>query len=369
MASTTRASSCSLRWRPTSNAMLEDTEKKILECLNSKYESKFVHLPTKQYNIWTLTVNPGCTDTVPLVLVHGMGGGIGLWILNLDELARDRTVYAIDLLGFGRSSRPGFSRNAERAEKKFVESIEEWRKQMGLEEFILLGHSLGGYISTSYTIQYPECVRHLILADPWGFPDKSEAREIPMKYRVIATIAKPFNPLAIMRVAGPWGPDLIKRFRGDLHAKFLGKLQDDTIYDYLYHCNARAPSGESAFRAMSDKLGRATNPMVERIQHVLNDIPLTMIHGENSWIKRDAAYQVKELRKDSSVNIEVISDAGHHVYADESDLFNQSVQKVFDQVEHSQRQENLGHLSNSAEQSQQTSGPSRRVEVAVESHL
>ncbi|XP_033733713.1 (Lyso)-N-acylphosphatidylethanolamine lipase-like [Pecten maximus] len=369
MASATRGSSCSLRWRPTSNGMLEDTEKKILQCLSSKYESKFVNLPTKKYNIWTLMVNPDCTDTVPLVLLHGMGGGIGLWILNLDELAEDRTVYAIDVLGFGRSSRPGFSRNAGRAESKFVESIEEWRKQMELEEFILLGHSLGGFISTSYTIKYPDCVRHLILADPWGFPDKSEVREIPMKYRVIATIAKPFNPLAIMRVAGPWGPDLIKRFRGDLHEKFLGKLQDDTIYDYIYHCNARAPSGESAFRAMSDKLGRATNPMVERIQQVQNDIPITMIHGENSWIKRDASYQVKELRKESSVDIKVISDAGHHVYADEWDVFNQTVQKVCRRVKHSQLQDNSGNMSGSAKRLQQTSGQERRVEVIVESNL
>lgn len=173
--------------------------------LSSKHEAKFVDLPRKKYKIWTLTVNPGCTDTVPMVLVHGMGGGVGMWILNLDDLAKDRTVYAIDVLGFGRSSRPGFSRNAERAETKFVESLEEWRKEMEIEEFILLGHSLGGFISTSYTIQYPAYVKHLILADPWGFQDKKEVREIPMKYKVIATIAKPFNPLAIMRVAGPWG--------------------------------------------------------------------------------------------------------------------------------------------------------------------
>lgn len=348
--------------------MLEDTEKKILQCLSSNYEIKFVNLPTKKYNIWTLTVNPGCTDNVPLVLLHGMGGGIGLWILNLDELAKDRTVHAIDVLGFGRSSRPGFSRNAGRAESKFVESVEEWRKQMELEEFILLGHSLGGFISSSYTIKYPNCVRHLILADPWGFPGKSEVREIPMKYRVIATIAKPFNPLAIMRVAGPWGPDLIKRFRGDLHEKFLGKLQDDTIYDYIYHCNARAPSGESAFRAMSDKLGRATNPMVDRIQQIHNDIAITMIHGENSWIKRDAAYQVKEIRKDSNVDIKVISDAGHHVYADEWDAFNQTVQNICRGVKHKQKLEYSVPESGSAMMRQQSSGQGKHV-LVVESNL
>ena len=41
--------------------------------------------------------------------VHGMGGGNGIWAMNIDELARDRTVYSFDLLGFGMSSRYGIT--------------------------------------------------------------------------------------------------------------------------------------------------------------------------------------------------------------------------------------------------------------------
>jgi pimeloyl-ACP methyl ester carboxylesterase len=37
---------------------------------------------------------------------------------------------------------------------------------------VLLGHSFGGYLSAAYALKYPENVQHLILADPWGLPEK-----------------------------------------------------------------------------------------------------------------------------------------------------------------------------------------------------
>lgn len=55
-------------------------------------------------------------------------------------MSKNNTVYAIDLLGFGRSSRvPYNGKTLDDAEHYFVNSIDNWRKAMNLEKFTLLG--------------------------------------------------------------------------------------------------------------------------------------------------------------------------------------------------------------------------------------
>lgn len=59
-----------------------------------------------------------------LVLVYGFGGGVGLWVMNIDVLVKGRIIYVIDVLGFGRSSRLKLSFDLEEVEKEFVDLIE-----------------------------------------------------------------------------------------------------------------------------------------------------------------------------------------------------------------------------------------------------
>jgi pimeloyl-ACP methyl ester carboxylesterase len=138
-----------------------------------------------------------------------MGAAIGFWALNIDDIARHRPFFAMDLLGFGNSSRSTFPGDPMEAEHQFVDSIEEWCKQLNLDKFILLGHSFGGYLATSYSIKYPARIKHLILVDPWGFPDKPANLEEryninPLKKAVIKIMLR-FSPLAAMRALGPLG--------------------------------------------------------------------------------------------------------------------------------------------------------------------
>ena len=157
-------------------------------------------------------------EKTPLVLVHGFGAGLGFFILNYKYLSKKRNVYGIDLLGFGRSSRPKFPSDPTETENMFVESIEQWRTTMGLEKFNLLGHSFGGYISVLYALKYPDHLNHLILADPWGFPEARDPEEFglsPLQLALLKKISN-MNAFSFLRAAGPLGK-LLKCFHAIFH--------------------------------------------------------------------------------------------------------------------------------------------------------
>ena len=120
-----------------------------------KLEHSFINIHNKTKHLRTVTMNKE-TNAMPIVLVHGMGAGVGLWVLNYEELAKNRPVYAFDMPGFGRSSRPQFSTDSQQTELEFIDCMEDWRKEMKLEKFVLLGHSLGGFLAASYALKYPD---------------------------------------------------------------------------------------------------------------------------------------------------------------------------------------------------------------------
>ncbi|KAH8372948.1 hypothetical protein KR009_008779 [Drosophila setifemur] len=329
---------CLFNWTSSSATMLRAVEKKILSYVKLPYRGFFVDIGPavgEADKIWTISMNTESKE-VPLVLLHGLGAGIALWVMNLDAFAKGRPVYAMDILGFGRSSRPQFDKDSLVCEKQFVKSVEEWRREMNIQDMVLLGHSMGGFIASSYALSYPERVRHLILADPWGFPEKpsdaTNGKTIPLWVRAIARVLTPLNPLWALRAAGPFGQWVVQKTRPDIMRKFQSTIEEDInlLPQYIHQCNAQTPSGESAFHTMMQSFGWAKHPMIHRIGDVRSDIPITFIYGSRSWIDSSSGEKIKSQRGTNMVDIKVVTGAGHHVYADKPDVFNRYVNETCD---------------------------------------
>ncbi|XP_036822266.1 1-acylglycerol-3-phosphate O-acyltransferase ABHD5-like isoform X2 [Oncorhynchus mykiss] len=318
-------------WCPTSQNQLKTAEEKMLQCITGKVSQQYV--PISDGNmLWTLTLNGNMKNQTPLVLLHGFGGGVGLWALNLDALAQQRPVYAFDLLGFGQSSRPYFSSDAKEAEAQFVDSIEQWRAKVGLEAMVMLGHNFGGYLAAAYSLKYPTRVKHMVLVEPWGLPERPDTedqdRPTPVWIKALGAMLSPFNPLAGLRLVGPLGPTLVSALRPDFKKKYLSMFNDDTVTEYIYHLNVQTPSGETAFKNMTIPYGWAKRPMLQRIGLLHADIPITVIYGSRSSIDGNSGNAIKEMRPNSHVEIIAIRGAGHYVYADQPEDFNHRVLQV-----------------------------------------
>lgn len=81
--------------------MLRNAEKKILNFLKTPYKGFYIDVGKcvgESDKIWTISMNSQ-SDRTPLVLLHGLGAGSALWVMNYDSFAKNRPVYSIDILG------------------------------------------------------------------------------------------------------------------------------------------------------------------------------------------------------------------------------------------------------------------------------
>lgn len=101
----------------------------------------------------------------PLVLIHGLGSRGDDWAPLIPPLAAAGFhVYAPDLLGYGRSSKPDASYSIALEEKiviGFIETLQIPKADVG-------GWSMGGWIAAKLTIDNPELVNRVVLYDAAG---------------------------------------------------------------------------------------------------------------------------------------------------------------------------------------------------------
>jgi pimeloyl-ACP methyl ester carboxylesterase len=130
----------------------------------------FTELP---YPVETKTVKVGNAEIAyadlgqgerTLVLIHGLGSYLPVWKRNVDVLARNHRVIAIDLPGYGKSAKLNFPYSME----FFAEAVRGVVRELDLKRVTLVGHSMGGQIAMTYALMYPGDVEALVLASPAG---------------------------------------------------------------------------------------------------------------------------------------------------------------------------------------------------------
>lgn len=330
-----------LRWIPTSTNHIIAAEERLLSIIKTPYVQEQVNIgsgPPGSKIRWfrsssdeprfinTVTFDSK-EDSPTLIMVHGYGASQGFFFRNFDALASRFRVIAIDKLGCGGSSRPDFMcKSTEETEAWFIDSFEEWRKAKNLSNFILLGHSFGGYVAAKYALKHPEHVQHLILVGPAGFSAQSDAEsEWLTKFRATWKGAilnrlweSNFTPQKVVRGLGPWGPDLVRkytnaRFGAYSSGSVLTAEESSLLTDYVYHTLAAKASGELCLKYIFAFGAFARMPLLHSAPEW--KVPTTFIYGFEDWMNYQGA---REARKHMKVPCEIIRvpQAGHFVFID-----------------------------------------------------
>ncbi len=101
----------------------------------------------------------------PLILIHGLGSRGEDWSGMIPSLAANGShVYALDLLGYGRSSHPDIQYTIAEQEKL----VADFMQALHLPQADIAGWSMGGWVALKLTLDHPTLVRRLVVYDSAG---------------------------------------------------------------------------------------------------------------------------------------------------------------------------------------------------------
>lgn len=108
-----------------------------------------------------------------IVLLHGFLGSSGIWEKTIQDLSRSYRVIAIDLPGHGKTPCFGYAHSMELMAKCVKAVMDTLR----LKRYVIVGHSMGGYVGLAFADLFPDSLRGLCLFHSTAYPDGEEKKK------------------------------------------------------------------------------------------------------------------------------------------------------------------------------------------------
>jgi pimeloyl-ACP methyl ester carboxylesterase len=225
----------------------------------------------------------------PLLLVHGFGASTDHWRKNIIQLQSQFQVWAIDLLGFGRSAKP----KQEYDGNLWREQLHDFITEVIAQPTILAGNSLGGYAALCVAAKYPQSTAGLILLNSAGpFSDNQENSRSQSRSNLLGRLIRSI-------LLQPWASLLLFQYvrRRSIIRKTLNKVYVDpsAVTEQLIEDIYRP----SCDRGAADVFNAVfKTPQGEKVDVLLGKMqcPLLLLWGEKDpWIKaREKGVQFRQ---------------------------------------------------------------------------
>ena len=117
-----------------------------------------------------------------VVLLHGFLGSHKIWEQTINDLSKSYRVIAIDLPGHGSTQCFGYAHSMELM-AKCVKSVLD---QLRLKKYVIIGHSMGGYVGLAFADLFPDNLKGLCLYHSTAYADSDEKKKD--RLRAIAAV-------------------------------------------------------------------------------------------------------------------------------------------------------------------------------------
>lgn len=249
-----------------------------------------------------------------IIFVHGLGSYAPAWKKTVEGLSKNSRCIAIDLPGYGKSSKGNYSGTM----TFYADVVNQFAEALNLDNIVLAGHSMGGQISIIVALKYPDLVSKLVLIAPAGVETFSEGEKDWFRN---ALTAKGVMLSTLQDIETNLGSNFYKMPKDAFFMVRDRYAMTGAGEEFQWYCNIipKCVQGMVNQPVIRD-LPKITQPTLVVFGDSDALIPNRYLHGGQT---AKIAEKAGELIPNSQV--EVIKKAGHFVMYEKADEVNQLI--------------------------------------------
>ena len=269
---------------------------------------------TLNYQEWGESTGPA------VLMLHGFGVSGHMFDEFAERAAGKFRLIALDQRGHGDSD---WSEDGDYSREAFVSDVEGFRQALGLDSFILVGHSMGGLNAVAYTAQHPSRVRALVLVDVGPESAREGVENIVrftrgpdmLEFDEFVEMAHRFNP---------------RRSLENIRDRMRHRLKEAENGKWTWKFDSRFRDKESSLRIGSEQSNDETWQLFRSIA-----TPTLLVRGaESDVLTQEIAERV--VREMPNARLVLVPGAGHSVPGDNPDDFTAAVREFVEEVQQGQ---------------------------------